>query len=83
MLWHKSTGSWEKTLILRLEKPFKSSMSLATKYNPAEAEAKWYAYWMANGFFSSKVDPSKEPYTIVIPPPNVTGVLHMGHMLNN
>lgn len=83
MLWHKSTGSWEKTLILRLEKHFKSSMSLATKYNPSEAEAKWYAYWMANGFFSSKVDPSKEPYTIVIPPPNVTGVLHMGHMLNN
>ncbi|SIT04643.1 valine--tRNA ligase [Belliella pelovolcani] len=58
-------------------------MSLATKYNPEAAESKWYAYWMENGFFSSKVDPNKEPYTIVIPPPNVTGVLHMGHMLNN
>ncbi|MCH7401796.1 valine--tRNA ligase [Belliella kenyensis] len=58
-------------------------MSLATKYNPEEAASKWYAYWMENGFFSSKVDHNKEPYTIVIPPPNVTGVLHMGHMLNN
>lgn len=58
-------------------------MSLATKYNPEAAESKWYAYWMENKFFSSKVDHEKEPYTIVIPPPNVTGVLHMGHMLNN
>ncbi|WP_373493254.1 valine--tRNA ligase [Aquiflexum sp.] len=58
-------------------------MSLATKYSPESVEAKWYAYWMENRFFSSKVDHSKEPYTIVIPPPNVTGVLHMGHMLNN
>ena len=58
-------------------------MSLSTKYNPTEAEAKWYKYWMEHKFFSSSVDSSKEPYTIVIPPPNVTGVLHMGHMLNN
>ncbi|MCH7396530.1 valine--tRNA ligase [Belliella sp. DSM 107340] len=58
-------------------------MSLATKYNPEAAESKWYAYWMENKFFSSMVDHTKEPYTIVIPPPNVTGVLHMGHMLNN
>lgn len=58
-------------------------MSLATKYNPEAVELKWYKYWMENRFFSSKVDPDKEPYTIVIPPPNVTGVLHMGHMLNN
>ncbi len=58
-------------------------MSLSSKYNPESTEAKWYAYWMENNYFSSKVDPSKEPYTIVIPPPNVTGVLHMGHMLNN
>lgn len=58
-------------------------MSIASKYEPAQAEAKWYAYWMEHKLFSSKVDHSKEPYTIVIPPPNVTGVLHMGHMLNN
>ena len=57
-------------------------MELASKYNPTEIESKWYQYWLDNGFFSSKPD-GREPYTIVIPPPNVTGVLHMGHMLNN
>ncbi|MBR3829944.1 MAG: valine--tRNA ligase [Muribaculaceae bacterium] len=55
---------------------------LATKYNPAEVEDKWYSYWMKHDLFKSVPD-SREPYTIVIPPPNVTGVLHMGHMLNN
>lgn len=54
---------------------------LATKYNPAEVEDKWYDYWMAHDLFRSVPD-AREPYTIVIPPPNVTGVLHMGHMLN-
>lgn len=52
-------------------------------YNPTTVEDKWYAHWMENDFFSARVNPDKEPYTIVIPPPNVTGVLHMGHMLNN
>lgn len=56
---------------------------LSTKYNPAEVENKWYEYWMDHGFFHSEPHPDKEPYCIVIPPPNVTGVLHMGHMLNN
>jgi valyl-tRNA synthetase len=56
---------------------------LSTKYNPAEVEGKWYKYWMDKGFFHSEPNPEKEPYCIVIPPPNVTGVLHMGHMLNN
>ncbi len=58
-------------------------MSLSTKYNPSEVEEKWYTYWMANGFFHAEPNPEKEPFTIAIPPPNVTGVLHMGHMLNN
>ena len=57
-------------------------MELATKYNPEEVEGKWYEYWMNHHLFSSKPD-ARKPYTIVIPPPNVTGVLHMGHMLNN
>lgn len=57
-------------------------MEIASKYNPAEVEGKWYQYWLDNGYFKSKPD-GREPYTIVIPPPNVTGVLHMGHMLNN
>jgi len=52
------------------------------KYNPVEIDDKWYAYWLENGFFKSVPD-ERESYTIVIPPPNVTGVLHMGHMLNN
>ena len=57
-------------------------MELASKYNPADVEGKWYQYWLDNKLFSSKPD-GREPYTVVIPPPNVTGVLHMGHMLNN
>ena len=57
-------------------------MELASKYDPKEVESKWYQYWLDNKFFNSKPD-GREPYTIVIPPPNVTGVLHMGHMLNN
>ena len=58
-------------------------MSIATKYTPEEIEEKWYNAWVENKVFQSKPDSEKEPYTIVIPPPNVTGVLHMGHMLNN
>jgi valyl-tRNA synthetase len=57
-------------------------MEIPSKYNPAEVEDKWYKFWLDNGFFHSEPD-SREPYVIVIPPPNVTGVLHMGHMLNN
>ena len=58
-------------------------MSLASKYDPVQIEDKWYKIWQEKGFFNSKPNPNKEPFTIVIPPPNVTGVLHMGHMLNN
>ncbi|WP_339904851.1 class I tRNA ligase family protein, partial [uncultured Cyclobacterium sp.] len=58
-------------------------MALPTKYTPSNTESKWYQYWMEHGMFHSEPDSNKEPYSIVIPPPNVTGVLHMGHMLNN
>ncbi len=57
-------------------------MSIQAKYNHQKIEDKWYSYWIKNDYFSSKPD-KREPYTIVIPPPNITGVLHMGHMLNN
>jgi valyl-tRNA synthetase len=57
-------------------------MEIATKYDPSKIEDKWYKYWNENNFFRSVPD-EREPYCIVIPPPNVTGVLHMGHMLNN
>src|SRR5690606_6536367 len=57
-------------------------MQIPTKYSASDVEGKWYDYWMKHNYFHSKPD-EREPYTIVIPPPNVTGVLHMGHMLNN
>ncbi|MCR4864121.1 MAG: valine--tRNA ligase [Bacteroidales bacterium] len=57
-------------------------MEINSKYNPSEVEDKWYAYWQEHKCFHSEPD-EKEPYTIVIPPPNVTGILHMGHVLNN
>ena len=57
-------------------------MEIPAKYDPSLTEDKWYKYWMDKGFFHSEPD-EREPYTVVIPPPNVTGVLHMGHMLNN
>ncbi|HNI03610.1 MAG TPA: valine--tRNA ligase [Flavobacteriales bacterium] len=57
-------------------------MELAKRYDPSTTESKWYQYWLDNGYFRSVPD-GREPYTVVIPPPNVTGVLHMGHMLNN
>jgi len=67
---------------INLNKTYIFTMELASKYDPRQVESKWYQYWMDNKLFSSKPD-GREPYTIVIPPPNVTGVLHMGHMLNN
>ena len=57
-------------------------MEIPSKYDPKRVEEHWYAYWSEHKYFSSRPD-EREPYTIVIPPPNVTGVLHMGHMLNN
>jgi valyl-tRNA synthetase len=57
-------------------------MEIPKTFQSETAEAKWYSYWMQKGYFRSVPD-EREPYTIVIPPPNVTGVLHMGHMLNN
>jgi len=52
-------------------------------YNPKEVEDKWYKYWEEKRLFHSEPDPNKKPYTIVIPPPNITGILHLGHVLNN
>ncbi|MDD5246998.1 MAG: valine--tRNA ligase, partial [Candidatus Omnitrophica bacterium] len=58
-------------------------IELSTRYNPKETEDKWYEFWEKGGFFSARPDPDKKPFTIIIPPPNVTGILHMGHALNN
>ncbi|HTO94958.1 MAG TPA: class I tRNA ligase family protein, partial [Bacteroidota bacterium] len=59
------------------------SSPLARTYAPRDVEAKWYATWERSGFFHAGRRDGIPPYTIVIPPPNVTGVLHMGHVLNN
>ena len=57
-------------------------MELSARYTPSEIEERWYAHWENRGYFRSVPD-EREAFSIVIPPPNVTGVLHMGHMLNN
>src|SRR5690554_2663974 len=57
-------------------------MTIPSQFDAKQVEAKWYDYWMQNKYFHSTPD-HRTPYTIVIPPPNVTGVLHMAHMLNN
>ena len=53
------------------------------KYDPSQIEQKWYNFWEDHGVFHDEADPEKEPYSIVLPPPNVTGQLHMGHALDN
>ncbi len=60
-----------------------AAMEIAKTYLPKEVENKWYSYWKENGYFKADANSPKPKYSIVIPPPNVTGVLHMGHMLNN
>ncbi len=70
------------SLFLQLLSQRKDFMQISEKYNPQETENKWYQYWLENNYFHSEPN-EKPPYTIVIPPPNVTGILHMGHMLNN
>ncbi|MGL5206765.1 MAG: valine--tRNA ligase [Acidaminococcaceae bacterium] len=52
-------------------------------YDPASVEKKWYEYWEKNGYFHAEVEKDKEAFSIVIPPPNITGQLHMGHALDN
>ncbi len=56
---------------------------MAKAYEPASVESKWYPHWESQGYFHGKGDSDKSPYTIVIPPPNVTGMLTLGHVLNN
>ena len=72
---------WSLYLFLQILKNL-IKMAISEKYNPQDTEQKWYNYWLENKYFHS--EPNKKPaYTVVIPPPNVTGILHMGHMLNN
>src|SRR5216110_356211 len=82
MIKGRRFGEWFK-INLFLPSFEQQTMSLSTKYDPSQVEEKWYRRWMEGGFFRAQPNPAKEPFCIVIPPPNVTGVLHMGHMLNN
>ena len=59
------------------------SKQLEKTYNPKEIESKLYDKWLENKYFHAEVDRSKKPFTIVMPPPNITGKLHMGHALDN
>lgn len=56
---------------------------LAKNFDPAAVEDRLYAMWMERKYFHTKIDKSKKPYCIVMPPPNITGQLHMGHALDN
>ncbi|MGI5901527.1 MAG: valine--tRNA ligase [Desulfitobacteriia bacterium] len=57
--------------------------NIAKVYDPGLVEEKWYKFWEENGFFTTQVEPDKEPFCIVMPPPNVTGSLHLGHAMDN
>lgn len=58
-------------------------MSLPTQYDFQSLQKKWHSYWQSQGIFTASLSHDKEPYTMVMPPPNVTGILHLGHVLNN
>lgn len=64
------------------QKENQTSAQMPTTYDPKAAEQKWYTYWKEGGYFKAGQRPDAEPYTIVIPPPNVTGMLHIGHALD-
>src|SRR3989338_4586368 len=64
-----------------MEKPPVSE--LPKVYDTKQVEKNWYQRWMDQGYFKASANPKKKPYSIVIPPPNITGILHMGHALNN
>ena len=61
----------------------KNTPEIPKVYNPRSVEESWYQQWLEKGYFNADVNPDKTPYTIVIPPPNVTAALHMGHAFNN
>src|SRR5438067_9041065 len=59
------------------------TMELPKQYDPREAQERWLRFWDERNYFHSRPDPNRKPFCIVIPPPNVTGALHLGHALNN
>ena len=59
------------------------ALEMEKTYDPSAVESRWYQHWEESGYFHAKPNPDKQPYCIVIPPPNITGQLHMGHALDN
>ena len=58
-------------------------VEISKTYNPQEVEARWYSWWESRGYFKAQSGSDAQAFVIMMPPPNVTGSLHMGHMLNN
>ncbi|MEO0135277.1 MAG: class I tRNA ligase family protein, partial [candidate division WOR-3 bacterium] len=58
-------------------------MEMKKVYEPKEIEKKWYSFWEEKGYYKANPDSEKPKFSIVIPPPNITGPLHIGHALNN
>ncbi len=58
-------------------------MEISKTFEPKDLEKKWYQFWEKNGYFKPRENTSQKPFTVLMPPPNVTGILHIGHILNN
>jgi valyl-tRNA synthetase len=54
---------------------------IAKAYDPKQVEDKWYRFWLERSYFTPEIDPDKKPFVIIMPPPNITGELHLGHAL--
>ena len=76
------TSEWRAFLIFKKTKETTMSKELAKTYDPKGLEDRLYQKWLDSGYFHAKVNKAKKPFTIVMPPPNVTGQLHMGHALD-
>ncbi|MBI2852242.1 MAG: valine--tRNA ligase [Chloroflexi bacterium] len=63
------------------EETTQSKSGMPKAYEPGKVEQKWYSFWMEQGYFTPKIDPQKKPFVIIMPPPNITGELHLGHAL--
>ena len=64
-----------------MTEPAEIQEEMPKAYQPGKVESKWYQFWLEKGYFTAKIDPEKKPFVIIMPPPNVTGELHIGHAL--
>jgi valyl-tRNA synthetase len=64
-----------------MTEPTETQLDMPKAYDPGKVEEKWYQFWMDKGFFKPQIDPARKPFTIIMPPPNITGDLHVGHAL--